>query len=83
MKYQLRYSKTAKKNIRKLDVVMKKRLKKKLEIFIKSPLIISKKLRPHSLGQYRYRIGNLRIIFDTKNSYITILQVGFRGDIYK
>ena len=83
MKYQLRYVNSARKNIKKLDVVMRRRLKKKLETFIKNPLVLSKKLRPHSLGQYRYRIGNLRVIFDVDKSFITILQVGFRGDIYK
>ena len=73
MKYQLRYAKSARKNIKKLDIVMKKRLKKKLESFIKNPLILSKKLHPHSLGQYRYRISNLRVIFDVDKSFITIL----------
>jgi len=83
MRYQLRYSKSARKDIKKLDIVMRRRLKNKLDRFIKNPLSISKKLRPYQLGQYRYRIGNLRIIFDISNSYITILRIGFRGDIYK
>ena len=83
MAYQLRYAKTAAKDITKLDPVMRRRLRQKLELFQTNPLGYSKKLTSSRLGQYRFRIGDLRVIFDLENSWITILRVGFRGDIYR
>ena len=83
MIYQLRYSKTAVKDIKKLDAIMRRRLHKKLALFRSSPLTHAKKLTSSQLGQYRFRVGDLRIVFDLDNHWITILRVGFRGDIYR
>lgn len=83
MRYKLVYSKTSVKDIKKLDKVMKKRLKKKLELYIDDPLKYAKKLHFSQLGEYRFRVGKLRVVFDLENNNVEILRVGFRGDIYK
>ncbi|MBI2010595.1 MAG: type II toxin-antitoxin system RelE/ParE family toxin [Candidatus Chisholmbacteria bacterium] len=83
MKYRLRYAKTAVRDIKKLDRVMQKRLKRKLELFLTDPRAYATKLSSSKLGGYRFRLGDLRVIFDLEGAWVTILRVGFRGDIYK
>lgn len=69
MSYTLLYTKTAVKDIQKLDTVAKKRLKKKLEEYVKSPLAHAKKLVHSSIGTYPFRVGNYRIVLDWKKYY--------------
>ena len=83
MQYKLLYTKTAAKDIQKLDRVVKKRLKSKLETYIKDPLLYAKKLTDFSLGTYRWRIGNYRITFDINMDTIVILRVRHRREIYR
>ncbi|MEK9175870.1 MAG: type II toxin-antitoxin system RelE/ParE family toxin [Patescibacteria group bacterium] len=83
MAYKLIYTKTAFHDIQKLDSVAKKRIKKKLEELSKNPIALSKKLISSSLGTYRFRVGNYRIIFDMDKQNIVILRVGHRREIYK
>ena len=83
MVYKLVYTKTAFKDIQKLDPVAKKRIKRKLETLAKNPKLHSKKLTNSSIGNYRFRIGNYRIVFDIDKQNIVILRVGHRKEIYK
>ncbi len=83
MGYKLLYTKSAAKDIQKLDTVVKKRLKSKLETYANNPLFYAKKLTDFSLGTYRWRIGNYRIIFDIDEENIIILRVRHRREIYR
>ena len=83
MSYRLLVTKRAKKDIDRLDQVVKKKIKKRLEIFSQAPAKHSKKLISSKLGTYRYRIGNYRIIFDLEGKNIIILRVGHRREIYR
>ena len=83
MAYSLLYTKTAAKDIQKLDSVAKKRIKRRLEELSKDPFKISKKLVNSSVGTYRYRVGNYRIVFDVDRQNIVILRIGHRKEIYK
>ena len=83
MAYILLYTKSAYKDIQKLDTITKKRLKKKLEIFMDNPLFYAKKLTNPALGTYRWRAGNYRIVFDIDRNKVIILRVGHRKEIYK
>lgn len=83
MGHKLLYTKTAVKDIQKLDTVVKKRLKSKLETYAKNPLFYAKKLIDFSLGAYRWRIGNYRIVFDIDRDVIVILRVRHRREIYR
>lgn len=83
MAYELIYTKTAFRDIQKLDNVAKKRIKKKLEEFSKDPMPLSKRLINSSIGTYRYRVGNYRIVFDIDKNNIVVLRVGHRREIYK
>lgn len=83
MGYKLLYTKTAAKDIQKLDTIVRKRLKIKLETYAKNPIFYAKKLIDSSLGTYRWRIGNYRIIFDIDENNIVILRVRHRREIYR
>lgn len=83
MSYQLFYSNTAFEDIKKLDVVVKKRIKKKIELFSTNPLLYSKRLINSSIGNFRWRVGNYRIVFDMEKDKIVILRIGHRREIYK
>ena len=83
MTYQIIIAKRAKKDIDKLDVVAKKRLKLALLKLKEEPIKLSKKLIDLKIGQYRYRIGDYRIIFDFDGNKIIILRVGHRREIYR
>lgn len=83
MSYKLLYTKTAFNDIQKLDVVVRKRIKKKLEEYIKNPNQFTKRLINSTIGSYRFRIGNYRVVFDIVGDNVIILRVGHRREIYK
>lgn len=83
MVYTLLYTKSAVDDIHKLDIVAKKRIKKKIVEFAVNPLLYAKKLVHSAIGEYRWRVGNYRIVFDINGKNIVILRVGHRKEIYK
>ncbi len=83
MKYIIVYTKTAFNDIKKLDVVVQKRLERKMVTHVKNPLVFAKKLTHSALGSYRWRIGNYRIVFDMDKEKIIVLRVGHRREIYR
>jgi mRNA interferase RelE/StbE len=46
-------------------------------------LRFAEKLSDPILGEYRFRIGDYRVIFDIQEDEIIILRVGHRREIYK
>lgn len=83
MKYKLVYTQRAIKDIEGLEKNIKKRLGKTLLRYEEDPLKYAGKLTNSSLGTYRFRIGDYRIIFDLEGNDIVVLRVGHRRDIYK
>jgi mRNA interferase RelE/StbE len=83
MSYQLIFTKKAKKDTKKLDSIAKKKIGKKILLLKKSPYKLSKKLLNSKLGDYRYRIGNYRVILDIKDKTVTILRISHRKEIYR
>lgn len=84
-KYQVFFTKTALKDVKKLDAVIAKRIEKKIRYFIDSgkPLSFATQLTKPSDAQYRWKVGDYRILFDTDSDTITILLVQHRKDVYK
>ena len=82
---KLLYKKPAVKSIQILPPQIKKRLKQKLEFFVSQddPLAFAKALTKPADAQYRFRIGNYRVLFDIENDVIVILLVQHRKDVYK
>lgn len=73
------------KELEKLPSQIRNRILKKLKFysFQKNPLKFAEKLKDYRFGNYRFRVGDYRIIFDTEDDKITILKVGHRKEIYK
>lgn len=83
MSYRISFSKSALKDVKKLDSVTKKRLGKKIKEYLQNPLRYSKKLIDPKIGSYRWRIGNYRVIFDIKGKDIKVLRIEHRREVYK
>jgi len=81
MKYILVYTQRAVKDIKKLDILVRKRIAKKIVCLRSNPRKIAKKLIHPKLGTYRYKIGEYRVIFDIDKNKVVILRVGHRRDI--
>ena len=82
-KYKLVYTKNAARDIKKIDRVARKKIKSKIEIDAKKPLFYSKKMISFNTGQFRWRIGNFRVIFDIVKNNIIILKIGHRREVYR
>jgi len=83
--YQLLYKKPAAKQIAKLPMQVRKRLKLKLEWFAAQadPLKFAKSLTKPADAQYRFRVGTYRILFDIEEQNIVILLDQHRRDVYR
>ena len=78
------FSERALKDIKKLEPNVQKRLIKKLDYYVKQrdPVRFAAPLINSSLGQYRFRIGDYRVIFDLDQENLIILRIGHRRNIY-
>ncbi|NLL63388.1 MAG: type II toxin-antitoxin system RelE/ParE family toxin [Ruminococcaceae bacterium] len=86
--YTLRYSDRAIKQLSKLDKGTQKLIltwmKKNLEN-CENPRIKGKELTANKSGEWRYRVGDYRIICDIQDEKLLVLalSVGHRKDVYK
>ena len=85
MTFALEISGNAKKDIQSLDSVVQKRIVKKLQFFLaqEDPLAFAKPLVNSKDGDYRWRIGHYRVVFDVNGNVILLLRVQHRGQVYK
>lgn len=83
--YTWEFTTEATKDFKKLTAEIQKRIVKKLDYFIASgqPLKFADSLINYEIGQYRFRVGDYRITFDTEGEKIVVLAIGHRKDIYK
>ncbi len=82
MKYRLVYTLRAERDIKKLESKIKDRIGKTLLRYSEEPLEFAEKLSDSILGEYRFRIGDYRVIFDIEGKEIVVLRVGHRREIY-
>lgn len=83
MNYVLVITQEAKRDISRLDGVIKKRIAKKLTLLLSNPRKLSKGLVNFKGGSYRYRVGDYRVIFDINENRLEILKVTHRKEVYK
>lgn len=83
MKYTLVYTHRATKDIQRLPPDIRKRIGKSLLRYENDPLKHAEKLTDSRLGEYRFRVGDYRIVFDIHGHEIVVLRVGHRRDIYR
>ena len=88
LKYKVRFTKKAEKQLKKLDrsqsLIIMGWINKNLEL-TETPRQFGKNLSGDLSGAWRYRIGDYRLITHINDSEIIILvlEVGHRKDIYK
>lgn len=82
--FNFRFKEKAAKEIDKLSFQIRKRILEKLKFYSyqENPFKFADKLKDHKFGEYRFRVGDYRILFDIENNNIIILKVGHRKDIY-
>jgi mRNA interferase RelE/StbE len=83
----IRYSKQAQKDIRKLPKDVARLVKRAIEGLIENPPKGDiKTMQGYSDGRKRLRVGKYRVVYQYINDgsiYVWIIEVGSRGDIYK
>lgn len=81
----IRLATRAQKELEQLDMNTKRRLKKKLAWYVShdDPLVFADTLTDSEVGEYRYRIGDYRVIFDVIGDTIRINRIGHRREIYR
>jgi len=83
VKYRLIYTRRAERDIKKLEANAKERVGKALIRYSEELLKFAEKLSDPILGEYRFRVGDYRVIFDIEGNEIVVLRVGHRREIYK
>jgi mRNA interferase RelE/StbE len=86
MKYQAVFKPTALKDLKKLPKTLQRRIKEKLEFYLAQaePLDYAVQLVGNQKsGEYRFRVGDYRIVFDKKGNTLFILYIEHRRDVYK
>jgi mRNA interferase RelE/StbE len=83
--YRLLYKKTTVKDIQSLSSQIRRRLALKLEFFIdqEDPLNFAEPLTKPADAQYRYRVGDYRVLFDIEDGNIIVLRVQHRSEVYR
>jgi mRNA interferase RelE/StbE len=83
--YQIKWTNSAKKELRKLDKNIIPRLISAVEELAKNPYPQGVKKLVNSENNYRIRVGDYRIIYEIKSSVliIYIIKVGNRQSVYK
>lgn len=86
MKYQVLFKPTAVKDLRKLPTTLQKRIKEKLEFYLSQgePLDYAVQLVGNKeSGEYRFRVGDYRLVFDKEGDSLIILYIEHRRDVYR
>ena len=78
---------TALHDLERLPKEIRRKIIERIAIYAKSnaPLAFAKRLKGNEFGEFRFRIGDYRVVFDVdrKRDAIVILAVGNRKDIYR
>jgi mRNA interferase RelE/StbE len=83
VKYELLYTRRAERDIKKLDSKTKDRIGNTLLRYKEEPFRFAEKLSDPMFGEYRFRVGDYRVIFDVVGSELIILRIGHRREIYR
>lgn len=85
-KYSVVFKLTAVKDIKKLPIQVRKRIAAKLDFYVnqKNPLDYAVKLSGSGkAGNYRFRVGQYRIVFDVSGNALVVLYVEHRREVYR
>ena len=84
-RYTYQFTDKSRKTLKKLPNPVQIRIIKKIKAYINtgSPVQFAEKLHNYETGEYRFRIGNYRAIFDIDGYILIFHNVGHRKEIYK
>ncbi len=79
------YAKRAAKRLESLPREVQMRIAKKMRFYASedNPLRFAKRLADNRGGEFRFRVGDYRLVFDVRNGAIYILKIGKRDEIYE
>ena len=82
---KLIFARSAFRQLQKLSRGTQKRIDEKLCFYVsrQNPLKFAEPLKDSRFGNWRFRIGDYRVLFDVEKDKIFILKIGHREDIYK
>jgi len=85
MAYTIVITKRAKQDIDALEVVVRRRLGKKLQqvTALSDIATVTKALVNPLVGQYRLRVGDYRVLFDIHGQNLIVLRVQHRREVYR
>ena len=83
--YRYEFTPNSFKQFRKLDKQVQFRIIKKLDHYCSEPdpLAHADPITDPELGEYRFRIGDYRVVFDIKGDLLIIHRVGDRKNVYR
>lgn len=83
MKYEVRWTETSLRQLKKLDERVAKRIVDKVESISENPFAHVQKLKGFSL--YRLRVGEYRVIMsiERERMVVFVLEVGHRSTVYR
>lgn len=86
--FEIVFKPTAVKDVKKLPMTIRKQIGFKLDYYIQqsNPLAYASRLiEPSRGGDYRFRIGNYRVVFDIdrNGSKLIVLYVEHRREVYR
>lgn len=84
--YSIEFKPTAVKDLKKLPTAVRKRIGLRLDYFRQQPdpLAYATKLTGFSRGgDYRFRVGQYRIVFDVNKDKIIVLYIEHRREVYR
>jgi len=85
LSYKVRWHEDALEDLKSLDKKTQKKILQRVKEYLpQNPVSLGKPLRGIFKGFFRYRIGNVRIIYtlDHENETVSILKIGDRKNVY-
>lgn len=81
---QIFYTRRAADDLQRLPQTLQRRIAAKMRFFAAQadPLRFAKRLTRVREGQFRFRIGDYRVIFDVEGDTIYVLKIAKRDDVY-
>ena len=83
MSYTLIFTQKAVRDLDALDPQVRHRIGESLKRYQQEPLRHARRMAESDVGDYRFRIGDYRVIFDLEGEEIVVLRVGHRSQIYR
>lgn len=81
--YKVVFTHNTARDLKALDQRLQKRILKKIQHYTSgNTLHGAKKLTNHRIGQYSFRVGDYRILFDLDGTTVVILKIEHRKEVY-